>query len=114
MSDMYIKDLGINLRTSDEHRQASGRITRQQMLGLKALDASMKKWALLSALRTALANFLDSVSLLNAKKATPMCRNYGHVIKEHNWKGYWPICADCGTTITDPAMLRKSAVVLMR
>ena len=111
MSKMYVKNLGVNLKTTESHRRSSGRITRQQMLTLKALAAEKEKRSLFQIITAGIACLLSAVSLVTAKKANPMCQYYGHVIKTTTWSGDCPVCTDCHTPITDPCMLRKSGAV---
>ncbi len=41
------------------------------------------------------------------KNKHSMCLYYGHVI-EPNWKGRFPCCAECGSAVKDPSMLRRA------
>lgn len=109
MSAMYLNDIGIDLRNS-VHKCESGRITHQQMLTMKSLAQRKQKKGVLLTVRQITKRALASLfqSPLWADKPPPMCRNYGHVIKDIHWKGSLPVCDDCGCKISDPSMLRKA------
>jgi hypothetical protein len=111
MSKMYLKNLGVNLNCSGEHRRAAGRITRQNLQTLRSMAISKKEPGIFQKLRVAVSDLWFSMSRASVKKVHPMCNNYGHVIEDFNWKGCFPTCVDCGMEITHPSMLRKAAAV---
>ena len=81
------------------------RIRQNETRGTKP---SIKEQILLS-----LSNAFGSLSLLFAvrpKTENCTCKYYGHKIKNKNWSGAFPRCADCGIEINDPKMLRGSFV----
>ncbi len=41
-------------------------------------------------------------------KQSSMCKFYGHVIHNNNWKGHLPKCGDCGQVISSADQLRSS------
>lgn len=84
-------------------------ISRDNLKSLKA--AELKE----DAVRKTVTQLLSGVSGVLAElwaptpvKVNSMCKYYGHVINQAQWKGYLPKCADCGSEISDSAQLRKA------
>ena len=84
-------------------------ISRDNLNSLKA--AELKEDAVRKTISQLLSGISSAVADLWAPapvKVNSMCKYYGHVIDQAQWKGYLPKCADCGSEISDSAQLRKA------
>jgi hypothetical protein len=81
---------------------------------VRELLADEMKRPVLEIIRCAIADFFsNTLQFLYSCTRTntihsPMCLNYGHVIRREGWGRGLPRCEECGVTIKDPRELRRS------
>jgi len=99
---------GRSLRRADS-------VSRNSGVGkVRELLAEDSKRPILESIKSALADLLShTLQILHSgtrsnKIRTPMCLNYGHVIRRGGWGRGLPHCEECGITIKDPSELRKA------
>jgi len=94
---------------SNRNNVGSQRITRSNLLSLRAADLKENKGRrLVESVLRAISNAFSGLFIVRQGKTNSMCKYYGHVIRNNRWEGYLPKCDDCGCEIATPDQLRKS------
>jgi hypothetical protein len=98
------------LSTKSNRRVASQRITRTNLLTLRAAELNENKFRkVVSSLVNDVQALVGGMFAVQKGKNDSMCKYYGHVIPGKNWEGYLPKCGDCGAEISNPSQLRKAS-----
>jgi hypothetical protein len=93
----------------NHHNVSSQRITRQNLLTLRAAEMKEDKVRkIFASVCNELHAAIGSLFAVKPAKSNSMCKYYGHVIRGA-WSGYLPKCDDCGCEVSNPSELRKSA-----